>query len=156
MATAKVEGLEETLVLLDEVEARAQDLTPALEVVAQDMVLMLDDAFDTSTSPMGEPWAPLSQATIDRKKSSRPLIDTQTLRNSINAQVVSPTAITFGTNVPYAAFHQFGTRRIPRRSFLPVILANGRFVFANTGPAAVFLAEARELLRRYVADGVIE
>lgn len=66
--------------------------------------------FKTSTGPYGR-WASLSPATIRRRrnKSNQPLLDTGRLRNSITHEA-TPTSVRIGTNVEYAAYHQFGTQ----------------------------------------------
>lgn len=98
--------------------------------------------FEESRGPDGRPWPPLSPATLlgevgrDRAKGGlsaraqrrvalrKPLIRTGRLRASI-AWKVAGNAIAVGTNLVYAAIHQFGGRagrgrkvRIPARPFL--------------------------------------
>lgn len=68
-------------------------------------------------------WPPLKPETIKRKGSSKPLIDTGRLRNSITHKVEEDKALVgiFGGEVlVYAAVHEFGSPRknIPERSFL--------------------------------------
>ncbi|AIY89894.1 phage virion morphogenesis protein [Geoglobus acetivorans] len=72
----------------------------------------------------GDPdWPPLKPETIRRKKSSKPLIDTGRLRDSITHKVEGDKALIgiFARDVViYAAVHEFGSPRknIPERSFL--------------------------------------
>ena len=97
-------------------------------------------AFQTGGKSNGKAWAPLKPATIRKKGSSKPLIDTAHLRNSIsvietnNAIFVGVASKTIrkggGSLVNVAAVHEFGKviaqRRgtgvtlvtIPKRSFL--------------------------------------
>lgn len=68
-------------------------------------------------------WPPLKPETIKRKKSSRPLIDTGRLRNSVTHKVEDNRAIVglFAQDViVYAAVHEFGSpkQNIPERSYL--------------------------------------
>lgn len=68
-------------------------------------------------------WPPLRPETIKRKGSSRPLIDTGRLRDSITHKVEGDKALVgiFGGGVLiYAAVHEFGSpkRNIPERSYL--------------------------------------
>lgn len=68
-------------------------------------------------------WPPLKPETIRRKGSSKPLIDTGRLRNSITHKVEGDKALVgiFGGEVlVYAAVHEFGSpkKNIPERSFL--------------------------------------
>lgn len=63
-----------------------------------------------------EPWKPLSASTIARrrKKSSKPLQDTGTLRASWTTAAGNPkivgNTVSVTSNVKYAPFHEFGTR----------------------------------------------
>jgi len=61
-------------------------------------------------------WPPLKPATIKRKKSSKPLIDTGKLLNSITSKVEGDTAKVgiFGEYAIVAAVHEFGTNRAGR------------------------------------------
>jgi len=75
-------------------------------------------------------WPPLSPATIAKKKSSRPLVDTGKLRDSVTHKVEAEQnrvlVGVFGKEAIIAAVHEFGTNRagrghkvtIPQRSFL--------------------------------------
>ena len=68
-------------------------------------------------------WPPLKPQTIKRKGSSKPLIDTGRLRNSIIHKVEGDAALVgvFSREVlVYAAVHEFGSpkRNIPQRSYL--------------------------------------
>ncbi len=76
----------------------------------------------TNTDP---DWPPLKPATIKRKGSSKPLIDTGKLRNSIvhNVELEKKRVLVgvFSADVAtYAAVHEFGAprRNIPQRSYL--------------------------------------
>lgn len=68
-------------------------------------------------------WPPLKPETVKRKGSSKPLIDTGRLRNSITHKVEGDRALVgiFGGEVlVYAAVHEFGSpkKNIPERSYL--------------------------------------
>lgn len=68
-------------------------------------------------------WPPLKPETVKRKGSSKPLIDTGKLRNSITHKVEGDKALVgvFAEDVSiYAEVHEFGSPRknIPERSFL--------------------------------------
>lgn len=75
--------------------------------------------FMMEKDPWGRPWKPLKPATIERKRSSKILRDTGRLWQSFTWRVEGDT-LHFGTNVEYAPYHQFGTKHIPRRPFLPL------------------------------------
>ncbi len=89
-------------------------------------------SFRNSESPHGDKWPVLSETTIRqrRKGSSKPLIDTGVLMNSYQVSDVYSTtsgaAIDVGSNMEYAAIHNFGGMagrnkkvRIPKRQALP-------------------------------------
>jgi phage gpG-like protein len=67
------------------------------------------------------PWAPLKPETLKRKKGRGGiLIDNALLWRSILAAEPSGNEVEVGTDRTYALFHQFGTRRMPARPFIPV------------------------------------
>ncbi|MBL8510589.1 MAG: phage virion morphogenesis protein [Betaproteobacteria bacterium] len=67
------------------------------------------DRFDSQIDPDGRRWSPLKAATIKSKKrrKNRILENTLTLRDSIQMRV-NDNSVEIGTNVVYAAIHQFG------------------------------------------------
>ena len=153
-----VRGLEESKDADEEMAERAGNLTPVLQVLAQDLKTVVDNAFDQSKSPGGAPWKPLAESTLKRRRSgkgrgpkAKPLIDTARLRNSANTRAL-PRAIQFGSNVEYAAAQQFGTGRIPARPFLPVEPTGE---FTQRGPAEAWLREAEEAIANYIETGAL-
>lgn len=74
----------------------------------------------TKTAPDGERWKPWSTAYAARAKPNAKLLErTGTLIDSI-AFEVGDDAVTVGSNMVYAATHQFGRGNIPARPFLGV------------------------------------
>ena len=69
--------------------------------------------FRESRGPDGQPWAPLSPATIARRRqgSSKPLLDTGRLRNSITYATEGQNAVVVGTNVRYGRMQQQGAAK---------------------------------------------
>jgi phage gpG-like protein len=87
---------------------------------------LTDEAFDEERAYDGTPWARLDDATIRAKGSERILWDEGILRDSLSARSTR-TAATVGVGAtsgeeefPYGAAHQFGTRHLPERPFLPL------------------------------------
>ena len=82
-----------------------------------------EQRFIDQESPDGEPWEPLSEAYIKRKRKNRDkvLIRDADLKDTLsyNAQ---PESLEFGTNRIYGATHQFGddSRNIPARPFIGI------------------------------------
>jgi phage gpG-like protein len=87
-------------------------------------------SFVNSESPNGQSWPSLKPSTIARRTngSSKPLLDTGRLMNSLQVSDVHSTAaglgIDVGSNVEYSALQNFGGTagngaRIPARQFMP-------------------------------------
>jgi phage virion morphogenesis protein len=88
------------------------NLRPILTSIGEAMVESTKLRFRDSQAPDGGQWAPLSPVTIAlrRQGSSKPLLDTGRLRNSIT-RAVGVRDVVIGTNVIYAGTHQFGARK---------------------------------------------
>jgi phage virion morphogenesis protein len=107
------------------------DPEQAMPVIGETLVDLTKATFRAERSPYGQPWKPLSPATMAMRRqgsSSRILQNTRRLYNSISAQPVND-GISVGTNVVYARAQQFGNpdnrfyggarAPIPARPFLP-------------------------------------
>lgn len=94
---------------------KLKNMKPVMERIAGDMVKESQMNFQNGQSPSGEKWKELSSLTTSmrRKGSSKPLVDTGTLRRSIKGKATSTQAIA-GTNLIYAPIHQFGGTIKPR------------------------------------------
>ncbi len=108
------------------------DTEKMLKASAAAILSSVQLSFRSSTDPHGAKWPVLSPATIRRRRkgSDKPLLDTGVLLNSYQASAVYPDAaggaIDVGSNMEYAAIHNFGgmARRnraikIPKRQHLP-------------------------------------
>jgi len=80
------------------------------------------DAFANEREPGGTPWAELSPVTIAKKGHDIILFETGALQESLtniggtnNISEVEDMWSVFGTSDEKAAFHQFGTSRMPAR-----------------------------------------
>lgn len=58
------------------------------------------------------------QRWLPKKALGTILVDTGQLRGSINFQLVSNDYVRIYSNVPYAAYHNYGTQHIPQRQFI--------------------------------------
>ena len=94
---------------------KLKNMKPVMSRIAQDMVKESQMNFRNSKGPDGKSWEKLSSVTISmrRKGSSKPLVNTGTLRRSISGRATSNQAIA-GTNLIYAPIHQFGGTIKPR------------------------------------------
>ncbi len=130
---------------------RSENLTPAMKVGAEAVTRLLQLGFTNSKSPTGLDWKELKKATVKkrRKNSDKPLLDLENLRKS-SVAVHGARSITFGSNRKYAGFHQFGTRYIPARPFLP-ITAQGELTMA--GPAKTVFDRIFRSVGNYIVNG---
>src|SRR5258708_4156170 len=90
-------------------------------------------------------WPPLAASTIADKEAHnfavpRPLLRTGHLRDSIKAEVdVIDYTVVVGSNDHKAAWHEFGTRRMPPRPFLSMAMLS---VLAQRGQAHIIFRQA--------------
>jgi phage gpG-like protein len=84
----------------------------------------LEKRFATATDPKGQPWKPSLRAQLE---AGQTLSDTGRLRRSFSVRAAGPWGFTIGTNVRYAAPHQFGATIVPKQArYLRFRLAGGR------------------------------
>lgn len=106
---------------LDIVLRRVEDMTVPLRQAGVYMESSIGKNFNSSGRPRR--WKALSPATLKRRRGGggKILQDRGVLRASITSSVdfrqVTPTSYEFGTNVVYAAAHNFGYKHIPARPF---------------------------------------
>ncbi len=115
----EVEGDREIGRALRRLRRRMKDLTPVMDSIGRRLMTSTDMRFKTGVDPDGEPW-PKSRAARDRglegsvSRRGLTLVDTGRLRQSITRRA-SEDEVVVGTNVAYAAIHQFGGKTPPRR-----------------------------------------
>ncbi|MGC8736762.1 MAG: phage virion morphogenesis protein [Dissulfurimicrobium sp.] len=97
----------EVMDALKGLQARLGDLTPAMRTVAR----MMESAVQRNFAEGGRPdkWKPSKRAL---RQNGQTLMDTGRLKNSITSRS-DATSAEVGTNVEYAAIHQFGGRTKP-------------------------------------------
>jgi len=121
---------------LRELEQRAGGMQPVFETIGRVLVNRIRLGFKMGASPLGSPWRAL------KIRRGQPLRDTGRLQRSIVANA-DPQGVTIGTNVRYAAVHQFGATIRPKRAGGRLVFPgpNGRMIFAKqvTVPARPFL-----------------
>lgn len=108
------------------------DQTPALRRIADDFREMIARQFATEGRAEGTPWAPLAPSTLRRRRArSSPILQSSgALLRSLSlagaaghVERLEDQSLAIGTSVPYALFHQTGTRRgLPAR---PIIVISG-------------------------------
>ena len=92
------------------VVARGQSLAPVLDRIGSYLVASTIRRFELERAPGGAPWKKSGRASRERGQT---LTDTGRLRSSITHRVAGD-VLEVGTNVVYAAIHQFGGRTPPR------------------------------------------
>jgi phage gpG-like protein len=100
------------------------------------------EQFDSEGARGSGGWAPLAPATVAEKArrglDPRILHATGRLRASLTARggdairESHPDEMRFGTDVPYAAFHQRGTARMPRRRGIELPATDRHMIFVQT------------------------
>lgn len=136
----------------------AQDMAPALRGVGEYLAGSSQDRFTTQMAPDGSAWAPLSQWYRDGKPVNQDKILTLRgyLRSSIHWQVL-PDQLLVGSNLEYAAIHQFGG--VIRPKHVKALKVGGRYVSQVRIPAREYLglsAEDATESEAIVADYLVE
>ncbi len=105
--------------------------------IGQRLATSTADRFEREAGPDGAPWTPSERA---RREGGRTLSDSARLRNSITHRAAADRA-EVGTNVVYAAIHQFGGEIKPKKGGFLKFEVDGRDVFARSAtlPARPFL-----------------
>lgn len=97
------------------------DKAEALDAIGAAWETTTKGRFETSTAPDGTPWVPSERA----RKGGKTLVDTARLKGSNTHQVDGDT-VEVGTNVEYAAAHQFGAEiQQAGASAVPLFLPEG-------------------------------
>jgi len=103
---------------------RLDDLSPVLADTAEHLLTVTEEAFEAQRSPGGKAWPDLAPATWRHKRTPKMLYESGALQGSLTPESDSHEA-RLGVNAtsrgfPYGIVHQFGSRRVPARPFLPV------------------------------------
>lgn len=117
-----------------------ENTTPVMAAIGTGLVGSTHRRFVSQSAPGGQKWAPLNPGYKPMKRNSRILTESGRLRDSINSRP-GREAVRVGTNVAYAAVHQFGATIRPKSaSHLVFRLASGLVMAKSvTIPARPFL-----------------
>jgi phage gpG-like protein len=122
--TTTIDNLSDFNPVLDDLQRQVNemDYEEILKGSQQDLAEYETGIFAGEFDSNLNPWAPLAPSTIKRKGHDRILLETGALRESLvhvggpgNVAETASRGMIFGTEVPYAIFHQTGTRRMPAR-----------------------------------------
>jgi phage virion morphogenesis protein len=103
-AGVRITGQDAALQELGRLVARAGNPRGMFERIGASLVASTQRRFETGTEPGGSPWPPSLRALATGGKT---LVDTARLMQSITF-IASESGVEVGSNVIYAAIHQFG------------------------------------------------
>lgn len=147
----EITGYEEIRAALRALVRNSQDLTVPFDRIGAKLRGSIEFRFDTKTDPSGEKWKPLAGSTKARyaiedgkvgKGGRRGSLLERTgfMRASLTHRA-SSTELVVGFGMAYAQYHEFGTRRMPRRGILLVDPKLGRFSDEDTAAILKILAD---------------
>ncbi len=120
---------------LDELVRKTNNPEPAFKNIGEYLVQSTERRFSTETGPNGLRWKPVRPATRKRKRHQKILSESLRLRRSIVYRA-SRSGVAVGTNVIYAAAHQFGDRE-PHQIPAHIRVIKQAFGRALASPVAV-------------------
>lgn len=133
------------------------DLRPVLVTIGHRLEDSTKDRLDSghNVDPTGKPWVTLQPWYQEQKKAYKNHILSLTgrLSDSINSDVVDGHTVIVGTNVPYAAIHQFGGVIRPKTA--NALNVGGRAVKKVTIPARPFLGVSNQD-KENILDAVLD
>jgi HK97 gp10 family phage protein len=106
---------------LESLPAKLQEATElTLQKSALEIEARIKKQFQTEGEAYGEEWQPVKEKYLQWKRrrgySEKTLHKTGRLSQSFSS-VVMPFEARIGTEIPYAIFHELGTRKMPARPF---------------------------------------
>ncbi len=110
------------LEFLGQLGRKAENLGGLMDSIGQEMEARVSDRFETESDPSGTPWMGWADSTIESypDDGNGMILDRYGqagMLGSLNYQA-DATSVTYGFAMPYAAYHEFGTDRMPRRGLL--------------------------------------
>jgi phage virion morphogenesis protein len=125
---------------LRRVGALVRNPGPLLRQIGAGLVAAADARFSSQTDPWGRAWAPLSPAYAAMKRNTHILQESTALVRSLHF-VVGDRQVAYGSNLIYAAIHQFGGTIKPKNARALVFRLGDRLVHAHSVfiPARAYL-----------------
>lgn len=126
----QVRGKTQISQALNKLIQNTNNVEPALAEIGECLLESTQQRFVDMQAPDGTPWEELSETTLSRKnRTDRILTESGTLADTLNYQI-SNNELSLGSNMEYAAMHQFGgttspfsafpNQEIPARPFLGI------------------------------------
>lgn len=122
-----LEGIQRKLKTLDDALSPSK-MHSTLLTVGNMVKNTIEESFENESSPFGQKWTPLkistSRAKAKRGASSKILRDEGNLADRWFVEVKDD-GVSISNNIQYKGYaygkaHQFGTKHMPRRPFLPI------------------------------------
>lgn len=142
------EGFDAFGLVLDRFRQRVEDPTPVWEGIADRFVELQQKNFDSQGATMSGGWSALSPKYGAWKAKHYPgrgiLVRSGDLRESLASNLgvreFTRKSMTVGTQIPYASYHQNGTRTMPARKLIGDIPVNEQREWAK-------------ILQRHIVEG---
>lgn len=120
----EAEGLEAVQRFLEDLREHVEATKAIHREMANVVYGQAQEAFENERSPAGDVWLPLKPETIRRKGGSKKLYEEGTLQGTLYA-VATPEYGEVGVSAtangfPYPAVHQYGSKHVPARPFMPL------------------------------------
>ena len=99
---------------------RLSDMTPVMESIGARLEARISARFETQSDPLGSAWHPWAASTVKTypKDGNKRILDRYgDMLRSLNWQA-NESSVQVGFGAPYAVYHEFGTKRMPRRGLL--------------------------------------
>lgn len=112
---------------LDELQRRMGNLRPVMQSIGAELESRVANRFETRRDPLGDAWAAWSDSYAANypEDGRRKILERHgDLISSLNWRA-DASSVRVGFGVPYAAYHEFGTKRMPRRGLLFADPENG-------------------------------
>lgn len=101
-------------------QERLGDLTQVMTGIGQELETRIANRFETAADPSGIPWAPWAKSTLKSYPpdgNHRLLNRTGDMLGHLN-WAADATSVRVGFVELYATYHEFGTKKMPRRGLL--------------------------------------
>jgi len=136
----------EVLAALKTLRRRVSDLSPVMRAIGADMERRMQERFETETDPAGRKWSPLKPATLAAKKGRGSILYHYGALMDSRTWQADASSVRWGFGQPYAAYHEFGAKKLPRRGLL--FGDADRLELADADRSLIL-----EAIRAYLADG---
>ncbi len=105
---------------LTELGKRTGNLRGLMDSIGQEMETRVANRFETQTDPSGAPWIQWADSTIANypDDGNGTILDRYGDMLASLSHQADDSSVTWGFATPYAAYHEFGTKRMPRRGML--------------------------------------